>query len=237
MARIDKLIDEIIKRSQDTANGMFASYPEKVQTELLNTYLTDEECIRQLIKAETEYKKGLRDEFYNVRNTKRVRLSMFMDIDSSTWPVMGSKGIRNTRPNKMYNRVYHAILWPLFLSVKRTDYLKGLLNGYEKEEKTSVDVKDEVREILRDLFPKVENMDIEAIWHNLNGIFQPVNLTYTGVKDRLWEKLWDLKECINDRQQVAKIISEHVKWKKTDTSPAKKLDYTDVYNHIERKRL
>ena len=125
MARIDKLIDEIIKRAQDAANGMFASYPGKVQTELLNTYLTDEECIRQLIKAEYEYKKGLRDEFYNVRNIKGVRLLMFMDISSGTWPVMGGKDMRSIRPHKMYNRVYHAILWPLFLSVKRIDYLKA----------------------------------------------------------------------------------------------------------------
>ncbi|HPT01785.1 MAG TPA: hypothetical protein PLJ84_04245 [Bacteroidales bacterium] len=237
MARIDKLIDEIIKRAQDAANGMFASYPGKVQTELLNTYLTDEECIRQLIKAEYEYKKGLRDEFYNVRNIKGVRLSMFMDISSGTWPVMGGKDMRSIRPHKMYNRVYHAILWPLFLSVKRIDYLKGLLKGYEKEGKTPDNSKDRVSEILDGLFPGADRMKKEAIWHNLNGIFQPVNLIYTGVKDRLWERLWDINEHIKDRRQVARVFSDHVYWKKTTTSVEQKLDLEDVYRHIERKRL
>lgn len=237
MDKTDILITETIRRAQETADGLFRSYPDQIATELKDTHLTDEQCIRNLIEVVAKYNKGLRNDWYNVRDINQVRLNLFIDIDSRTWPVMGSKGIRNARPHKMYNRVFHAILWPLFLSAKRIDYLERLLKGYEKEEETPDDVKDRVKKILRDLFPKAENFEIVAIWRNLNGIFQPINLTYTGVKDRLWEKLWDLKDCINDRRQVATIISEHVNWKKTDTSVAKKLDYTDVYNHIERKRL
>jgi len=127
MKRIDILIDEIIKRSQETADARFKNYPARIEVQLKETYLTDEECIRNLIKSEAECNKGLRQDWYNVRNIDQVRLSMFMDIDSGTWPVAGGAKIRNPKPVKMYNRTYHAVLSPLFLSAKKIDYLKELL--------------------------------------------------------------------------------------------------------------
>lgn len=131
MNRMNLLIDRIITRAQKTADAMIPNFPLIIDTELLETHLTKEEFIRSRIKIESENKKALA-KYYNVRDFEHLRLVLFMTINSKDWPIVGTKNIQFLSNDKMYHRKLYPVLWPLFLRVKRIDYLKGLIEPQKK---------------------------------------------------------------------------------------------------------